>query len=123
MQQARRTLSVKSVPHEAPPTADGVDDVQALLCTLIKRRRCVSFVYNKVAMKVAPHIVYTKHDDPFVDAVVLERDGKPPKEAKLGAFKLAGLSAVTGTTTPFSLWGQFTTDDARYADQTICAIG
>ncbi|MEZ5709242.1 MAG: hypothetical protein R3E02_07645 [Blastomonas sp.] len=60
----------------------------------IALRKCIMATYNRMRVKLAPHVLYTRHDDLFVDAVTLERDGQPPREAKLGQFKLAGLSAV-----------------------------
>ena len=60
----------------------------------IVRKRCLRATYNRTDIMLAPHIIYTRHDDLFVDGVVLERDGKPPKELKLGTFKLAGLNGV-----------------------------
>ena len=47
--------------------------------------------YNRQQMVLAPHILYTRHGELYVDAVALERDGQPPKELKLGTFKLTGL--------------------------------
>jgi len=60
----------------------------------IARRQCVAAQYNRGQVKLAPHILYTRHDEMFVDAVTIERDGCPPREIKLGSFKLAGLSDV-----------------------------
>ncbi len=60
----------------------------------IVRKRCLRATYNHTEITLAPHIIYTRHDDLFVDGVVVERDGKPPKELKLGTFKLAGLNGV-----------------------------
>src|SRR3546814_13379799 len=51
--------------------------------------------YNKMVVKLAPHILYTRHDEMFIDAVTIERDGRPPRELKLGTFKLAGLNDVS----------------------------
>ena len=51
----------------------------------------MSATYNRGKVKLAPYVLYEKDDDLFVDAVTLERDGRPPREAKLGAFRLSGL--------------------------------
>lgn len=60
----------------------------------IALRKCVAARYNRSAVKLAPHILYTRHDELFVDAVTIEREGQPPREIKMGSFKLAGLTEV-----------------------------
>jgi hypothetical protein len=62
-----------------------------LLLEAIALKKCVTATYNNVQMTLAPHILYSKHDALFIDAVAIERNGLPPKEKKLGAFHLAGL--------------------------------
>jgi hypothetical protein len=92
------------------------------LLEAIARRLCVSCVYNKTNVTLAPHIVYTKHDELFVDAVPLERDGKPPRELKLGTFKLAGLNDTAITSRIFDRYNGFDPRDPKYAGVTIFAI-
>ena len=58
----------------------------------IVRKKCVAATYNRMAVILAPHVLFTKNDALYVGAVTLERDGQPPKELKLGLFKLDGLS-------------------------------
>ena len=89
----------------------------------IAKRLCVTATYNRMTMRLAPHIVYTRHGELHVDAVTLERDGKPPKEAKLGTFKLSGLGGTTLTGRPFAPFPAFDPRDDRYAGVTIFAIG
>lgn len=115
MQQARRTLSLKPAPQESLEPAD-------VIRRAIIRRTCVVATYNKAQIKLAPHIFYTRHDDPFVDGQVVERDGKPPREAKLGVFKLAGLSDIRSSTTPFNPLPAFDANDALYQDVTVLAV-
>lgn len=61
----------------------------------IVRRRCVNASYNRAPVLLAPHVLYTKHGVPYVDAVTLLRDGQRPREEKLGAFKVDGLGEIT----------------------------
>ncbi|MGY4396275.1 hypothetical protein ACVWZA_001448 [Sphingomonas sp. UYAg733] len=82
----------------------------------IVRKRCVGLTYNRVSMTMAPHVIYTKHDDLFVDGVVVDRDGKPPKELKIGTFKLAGLSDLKLTVRAFQMSGLFDAGSFKYAD-------
>ncbi|MEO8375469.1 MAG: hypothetical protein ABI471_09600 [Sphingomonas bacterium] len=82
----------------------------------IVRKQCVIATYNRVTMTLAPHVIYTKHGDLFIDAVAIERDGKPPKEVKLGTFKLAGLNDLTLIARSFPANPLFHTNDAKYAE-------
>lgn len=86
----------------------------------IMRRTCVSTVYNRSEVKLAPHIIYSKHGDLFMDAVVVERDGKKPREIKLGTYKLAGLSGVEATKRLFAPLPGFDSSDPKYAGYALC---
>ena len=99
-----------------------VSDPAEILRRAIRLKLCVTAVYNKAAFRFAPHILYTRHDDPFVDAMVIERDGKPPREAKLGVFKLSGLNDVALTTVPFLPLPSFNPAEEKYAGTTLQAI-
>lgn len=117
MQHDRKTLSIR-------PRADlgEVSDAGELLRRAIGLKLCAVATYNKALVKFAPHILYTRHDDPFVDAMVVERDGKPPREAKLGVFKLAGLKDVRLTADPFQPMRQFDAANESYAGTTIQVV-
>lgn len=88
----------------------------------IVRKRCLRATYNRTDITLAPHIIYTRHDDLFVDGVVLERDGKPPKELKLGTFKLTGLNSVGLTDRNFNTNPLFAANDPKYADAALMAV-
>ncbi len=96
--------------------------MNTILLEAIARTRCVEAVYNKVRMILAPHILYTRHDELFVDAVALEKDGREPRELKLGTFKLAGLSEVALTDRPFAREELFDPADDKYAGVTLFAV-
>jgi hypothetical protein len=57
----------------------------------IALKKCIQATYNGTRMKLAPHILYTKHDDMFLDAVALLKNDAPPREKKLGTFKITGM--------------------------------
>lgn len=119
MQQSRKTLSLKP----RPPSAETPEsDFAHILRTAMAMKVCVAAVYNRTSMRMAPHILYTRHDEPFVDGVVLERDGNPPRELKLGSFKLAGLSDVRLTAIPFTPMALFDMATPRYAGTTLHTI-
>lgn len=88
----------------------------------IARHICIAAVYNRTAITLAPHILYTKHDALFVDAITIERDGKPPKEVKLGAFKLVGLGELGRTSRRFITSAIFDPNDPKYAGATLFAV-
>ena len=50
-----------------------------LLLEAIALKTCVEGIYNRMTVKLAPHILYTRHDELYVDAVTVERDGTPPR--------------------------------------------
>jgi len=118
MQSNRKTLSLR-VGRDADRAVAGPVDILSLA---IARKFCVSIVYNKQTMILAPHIVYTRHDEPYVDGVVLEREGKPPRELKLGTFKLAGLGQLALTGQGFTVQPFYDPADPRYEGVTLSAI-
>ncbi|RVT43601.1 hypothetical protein [Sphingobium algorifonticola] len=88
----------------------------------IALRKCVSATYNRTSVVLAPHILYTRHDELYLDAVTLTRDGQAPRELKLGSFKLTGLKDVALTDRPFDPMPLYDARDARYAGVTVFAI-
>jgi len=85
-------------------------------------KKCVAATYNRTNFKLAPHIVYTRHDEIFVDAVTVERDGQPPREMKLGTFKLSGLKDVAVEDQQFELSGVFDASAEKYDGTTLLAV-
>jgi hypothetical protein len=71
---------------------------------------------------LAPHILFTRHDELFIDAVTVERDGQPPREVKIGTFKLAGLKDVSLTDRIFNPERLFDPADEKYAGVTLFAV-
>jgi hypothetical protein len=96
MQHNRKTLSIKLAPREQSGNPED------LLSEAIERGYCVTATYNGGRIKLAPHILYEKNGGLYVDGVVVDRDGKPPREIKLGSFNLAGLSGIAVTRLPLS---------------------
>ena len=93
-----------------------------LVLEAIALRKCIEATYNRAAIKLAPHILYTRHGELFVDGVTVEREGVPPREIKLGTFKLAGLGIreiVSRTFTPATL---FNPSDPKYDGATLFAV-
>jgi hypothetical protein len=93
-----------------------------LLLEAIALKKCLAVTYNRTEMTLAPHILYTRHDELFVDAVALERGGLPPREKKLGTFKIAGLSALSLAGRHFEAEPVFDPTVERYEGTTLFAI-
>lgn len=98
------------------------DPATPLFLEAIVKQQAVAATYNRVEVTLAPHILYTRHGDLHVDAVTVERDGRPPKEEKLGTFKLAGLSSVRLTPRRFAPSTLFDGSAERYAGETLLAV-
>jgi hypothetical protein len=89
----------------------------------IAAKRFLEITYNKMRMKVAPHVLYTRHGDLFLDAVPAERDGKSLVDPRLSTFKLAGLEIVQILTTTFVPFPGFDAASEKYAETTPFAVG
>ncbi len=102
--------------------ASSPDPATPLFLEAIVKRQAVAATYNRTDLMLAPHILYTRHGDLHVDAVTLERDGRPPREEKIGTFKLAGLSAVRLTPRRFPMSVSFDGRAERYAGETVMVV-
>ena len=103
------------------PTAAVPDTVPVVFEAIVKQQ-AIAAMYNRGSVTLAPHILYTKHGEIYLDALTLERDGQPPKEVKIGAFKLSGLSALRITPRRFQPSELFQPKDAKYEGVTLLAI-
>lgn len=88
----------------------------------IVRQKTVTATYNKGTVTIAPHILYTRHGEIYVDATTLQRDGKPPREEKIGTFKLDGLGDLTLTDADFRPSSLFEPEAEKYAGVTLMAV-
>ncbi len=88
----------------------------------IVKQQAVAATYNRADVTIAPHILYTRHGDLHVDAVTLERDGQPPKEKKIGTFKLTGLQALGFAGRPFDPEPLFNPSAEKYRGVTLFAV-
>jgi hypothetical protein len=97
-------------------------DANRIVLEAIATRKCLEGVYNRMAVKLAPHILYTRHDELYVDAVTLERDGRPPREPKVGSFKVTGIHDPRVGDQSFEPQPIFDRDAERYVGTTLFAI-
>jgi hypothetical protein len=97
-------------------------ETNKILFEAIALRKCITVVYNRVLVTLAPHILYTRHGELFIDAVTVERGGQPPKELKLGTYKLTGLKDVTLLSRGFHPQSVFDPNGEKYQGVTLFAI-
>jgi hypothetical protein len=93
-----------------------------LVLEAIALRQGVEATYNRMALKLAPLILYTKHGELYVDGVTVEREGRPVPEAKVGTFKLTGLQIRDIVRRTFSVGSLFDPAQERYQGVTLFAI-
>ena len=80
----------ESVDTAADPRAATIEAAMA-------KRVCVSALYNRGRVTLAPHSLFERHGALYLRAVRLDYDGRRPREPKLGTFKLAGLTELEAT--------------------------
>lgn len=111
-------MSDQSAPRSAAPAPE----TTPVVFEAIVKQLAIAATYNRGEVTLAPHILYTRHGEIYLDAVTLERDGKPPKEEKLGTFKLAGLQPLRLTARRFTPSALFQPADEKYAGVALMAI-
>ena len=103
---------------------ENTEAFDAVFREAIARKRCVTAVYNKRQVILAPHQMFERHGDLFARAVTVEIDGQRPKEAKLGTFKLAGLRDVEITRKLFRPQAELlAAAEPHVADTILTAVG
>lgn len=120
MQQSRKTLTLKRASVNAGEAS--TDASAELIRRAIGRKTCVIAVYNRANVELAPHILYTKHGELYVDGIVIHREGKPPREEKVRSFKLAGLTAMAPSDRTFAVDALFEPADPKYADNIVSMV-
>ena len=93
-----------------------------LLLEAIALKKCITLVYNNVPMKLAPHVLYSKHNAVFTDAVILEKHGVARRDKKLGAFHLSGLNELQLTDQSFEIDAVFQPAAEKYAGVTLFMV-
>jgi hypothetical protein len=94
----------------------------ALVLQAIALKKCVEATYNRTKVRLAPHILYTRHDELYLDAVTMERDGQPPREVKIGTFKLTGLQDLAVADRAFVPERIFDPRSEKYQGVTLFAV-
>jgi len=105
----RRVLSLRPKLEAAPAPAANDPQAEAgepsssdqAVVGAIARRLCLRARYNGGEVLLQPALLYQEHDALFLLAVTVSRDGKPPREPKLGTFRLTGLAELSAANMTF----------------------
>lgn len=97
------------------PESEGPSGPTATILEAIVRQLCVSATYNRKRMILAPHIAYLRAGGLYVDALVISRENMLAREAKIGTFKIDGLSELALTRRGFAASDLFDQTLAKYA--------
>ena len=88
----------------------------------IVTRRCVEATYNGGRVILSPHVAFVRHGEIYVGAATVERDGKPPREEKIGVFKLDGLAGLKMAGRKFTPSAVFDPADDRFGGAALVAV-
>lgn len=120
MQHNPYYVAMNSTSEQAQPEA-AANPTMTLFEALVTRR-CVSVTYNRKRMILAPHILYTRRDSLYMDAVTVSLEGMLPREVKLGTFKADGLSEVKLVERGFEINPIFEPDAEKYQGVTMMKV-
>lgn len=93
-----------------------------MILEAIALRKCLDATYNRTRFTLAPHILYTRHDELHVDGVAVEKEGQAPRELKLGTFKLAGLTVHGVLDREFEPHALFEAEAEKYSGTTLFVV-
>ncbi|MBH0111693.1 hypothetical protein I5E68_01845 [Novosphingobium sp. YJ-S2-02] len=92
------------------------------LIEAIALKRLVLAQYNGAEMLLAPHRLFSRHDELFVSAFNPRKNWRSEEERRLGHFKLDGLSEVTITEDVFEPLPNFDEAPPRETDREVFAV-
>lgn len=95
---------------------------QRLVIEAIALKRAITAEYNGAEMLLAPHLLFSRHEDLFLSALNLRKTWRSEEEKRLGAFKLDGLSKIAVTDEPFEPLSGFQPVPPRETDCQVFAL-
>ena len=99
-----------------------MSDPRLTMMEAISRKLKVEAQYNGATIQLAPHLMFERHGDLFVSALNLGKVWRSDEEARLGQFKLAGLSEAKLLDEEFVPLPDFKPVVPRESDVLILAI-
>jgi hypothetical protein len=88
----------------------------------IALKKCLTGTYNSTSFLLAPHILYTRRDLVYLDAVPLQKNGSPPRELKMATFKVDGMADIALAEEPFEVSELLEPGLEKYAGTTLFAV-
>jgi len=88
----------------------------------IATKRVLSSTYNGTAFILAPHILYTRRDLVYLDAVPIAKNGAPPSEEKIATFKVDGMADIAMADGTFSICPLFEPYLEKYRGTTLFSV-
>ncbi|OYT94539.1 MAG: hypothetical protein CFE49_17680 [Pseudomonas sp. PGPPP3] len=88
----------------------------------IATKRVLSSTYNGTAFILAPHIIYTRRDLVYLDAVPIAKNGAPPREEKIATFKVDGMADIAMADGTFSICPLFEPYLEKYRGTTLFSV-
>lgn len=88
----------------------------------IALKKCLTANYNGTSFVLAPHILYTRRDLVYLDAVPLFKNEAPPREEKMATFKVDGMSDIALADIPFEVSTLYQPWLDKYRETTLFAV-
>lgn len=88
----------------------------------IALKKCLTGTYNSTSFLLAPHILYTRRDLVYLDAVPLMKNGNPPREPKMATFKVDGMADIALADDPFEVSELYDSTLEKYVGTTLFAV-
>lgn len=95
---------------------------ERILIEAIALKRHVLVEYNGAELLLAPHQLFSRHDELFVSAFNPRKNWRSEEEFRLGHFKLDGLSNVRVTEDSFDPLPDFDAIPPRETDLQVFAV-
>lgn len=110
--------------HEAAvqATSDPEPSSEKTLIEAIARLRIVTAKYNGSKMSLAPHQLFSRHDELFVSAFNAGKNWRSDEERRLGYFKVSGLSNIALMKDTFVPLPTFDGSLPREGDEQLFAV-
>lgn len=113
---------MNSISERPAPASNATDAPHLLVLEGIARRRVISARYNRETIELAPHLLFSRHEELFVAALNLNKQWRSDEEPRLGQFKLAGLSELTLTEQEFAPLPGFEPAAPSPTDEIVFAV-
>lgn len=95
---------------------------EEILKQSIFSKKCVRSTYNGDSVKLAPHALFCHHDQYFLYAITVDRNGNSPKQTKLGVFKVSGLKGLAPDEQAFQPLRKFNPKDEKIRGTVIAIV-